>query len=314
MRHPFWTWTGWLTLGLAGCIHGADGRKAATHAVSERTTSTPMVVGPFRKSAPQFAPAESQSTARVRRDSQVVPAQLQQPQTSAAEPALFPAADSLSPQTTTHRAIPAAMSPAVHAAREPSPFAEFDRAIPLASKGSKSPVTPVDHREPVLAPPAESDVEFVTDKPEAEDAELSEPNWDALPMIVPAQQFSTKSTAPHELPPQVTGLFQERSSVAETSKPTARPRDVAVLVEQVFEDLRQRRLDDARERTEWLKRLVAKGGNPTRTTTDAADATAESSQSQAEDHAASEPQRLQVDDGAALSRETNSADAVPLNK
>ena len=41
--------------------------------------------------------------------------------------------------------------------------------------------------------------------------------------------------------------------------PTARPRDVALLVEQVFEDLRQRRLTEARERTESLKRLVAHG-------------------------------------------------------
>ena len=38
----------------------------------------------------------------------------------------------------------------------------------------------------------------------------------------------------------------------------ARPRDVAVLVEQVFEDLRQRRLDQARQRTAWLKQIVAR--------------------------------------------------------
>lgn len=356
MRHPFWTWTGWLTLGLAGCIHGFDGRKTSTHAVSEHSTSTPIVVGPFRKSAPQFAPAESKSTTRgvdparardlkrpqlappvdvsnsvsksptnktlpVRRDSQVAPAQFQQPQTPVAEPALFPTAISSQPLTTTHRAIPAAKSLAANASPEPNPFAEFDRAIPLASKTSGAPVTPVDNREPILAPPAEGEVESVTDKPEVADAESSEPNLEALPMIVPAQQFPTKSTAPHELPPQVTGLFQERPSVAETSKPTARPRDVALLVEQVFEDLRQRRLDEARERTEWLKRLVAKGANPTRTTTDTA---AETGDSQVVPQTSPEPQRLQVNDGAALSRESNSssdtdhavssADAVPLNK
>ena len=38
----------------------------------------------------------------------------------------------------------------------------------------------------------------------------------------------------------------------------AQPRDVALLVDQVFEDLRQRRLADARQRTEWLKQLVAR--------------------------------------------------------
>ena len=40
---------------------------------------------------------------------------------------------------------------------------------------------------------------------------------------------------------------------------TIRSRDVAQLVEQVFEDLRQHRLTEARERTEQLKRLVARG-------------------------------------------------------
>lgn len=71
---------------------------------------------------------------------------------------------------------------------------------------------------------------------------------------------------PLPIPPLAT---QELSDMPETGSlpsespsagqdPPARPRDVAVLVEQVFEDLRQRRLDEARQRTQWLKQLVAK--------------------------------------------------------
>jgi hypothetical protein len=47
------------------------------------------------------------------------------------------------------------------------------------------------------------------------------------------------------------------------AEPTARPRDVAVLVEQVFENLRQRRITAARERTEQLRQLVAKSAKGT---------------------------------------------------
>lgn len=47
------------------------------------------------------------------------------------------------------------------------------------------------------------------------------------------------------------------------TEPTARPRDVAVLVEQVFENLRQRRISAARERTEQLRHLVANSAKGT---------------------------------------------------
>src|SRR5712691_8258866 len=57
MRHPFWTWTSWLSLGLAGCLHGFEGRQVSTHSVSEqRDSSRPVVAGPFRKAATTFAP------------------------------------------------------------------------------------------------------------------------------------------------------------------------------------------------------------------------------------------------------------------
>src|SRR5712691_3510113 len=60
MRHPFWTWTSWLSLGLAGCLHGFEGRQVSTHSVSEQRDSSRLVVaGPFRKVATTFAPPAS---------------------------------------------------------------------------------------------------------------------------------------------------------------------------------------------------------------------------------------------------------------
>ena len=67
----------------------------------------------------------------------------------------------------------------------------------------------------------------------------------------------------------------------------ARPRDVALLVEQVFEDLRQRRLDQARQRTAWLKQIVTSRESALEETSAAKQA-----------GVAAEPQRLHVDQHA----------------
>jgi hypothetical protein len=63
---------------------------------------------------------------------------------------------------------------------------------------------------------------------------------------VPAKELPDVSEA-HPIATAEPGVVQESSTG---------PRDVALLVEQVFEDLRQRRLDDAKQRTQWLKQLV----------------------------------------------------------
>ena len=68
----------------------------------------------------------------------------------------------------------------------------------------------------------------------------------------------------------------------------ARPRDVAVLVEQVFEDLRQRRLDQARQRTAWLKQLVSRR-----------EPALEESSAAKQAGTRAEPQQLRVDQSAA---------------
>ena len=316
MRHPFWTWTGWLTLGLAGCISGLDGRKVGTHTVSDQSTAKPVVVGPLRKSLPPFVSNETNSTVPnatdltntkrlkkpllrlehvlnsattkptgnktplVRRDAQVVPAQFQK--TQAADPALLSDLNATTPLNANHRPLPTTTSstvPAMPLPPAPMPFAEFERAIPLKPGGSTR--TLIEVKEPVLAPPAE-----IEDERETDNSAVGDPQSQALPMIIPAQQPSNQPASPRELPSPVTSLFQERPAVTEssTSKPMAHPRDVALLVEQVFEDLRQRRLDNARERTEWLKRLVANGANPTSAAVDANDAIESATTAEPEPH------------------------------
>ena len=75
----------------------------------------------------------------------------------------------------------------------------------------------------------------------------------------------------------------------------ARPRDVALLVEQVFEDLRQRRLDQARQRTAWLKQLVIRR-----------ESALEETPAAKQPGVATEPQRLHVDQHAAPVHKTPS--------
>ena len=379
MRHPFLTWTGWLTLSLAGCIHGFDGRKTATQSVSDQDSSATVVVGPFRKTPKQFAPAQgrqaasgtqpvksnipkraqlprledfinnvaktasptptlglttSSKTSTARRDSQVLPAQFQtqkpvQPQNSLdREPVFFPDDEPVPPTVTAPQQLPLAKNsqPATTSLpSEPVPFAEFERAVPISTKSTASKVIPVSSNEPVLAPPADEGVDIEQSSPVTKDADSNSSNAESesLPMIFPSQSTSKPATF-RELPPQATGLSKEQTSVAETSKTTARPRDVALLVEQVFEDLRQRRLDAARERTEWLKRLVAKGADPILAPADSTDTSAAAKLDGVTPLVSREPKRLDVDEGKAMSKDdspgiaserpAHSADDVPLSK
>ena len=63
-----------------------------------------------------------------------------------------------------------------------------------------------------------------------------------------------------------------------------------MLIEQVFEDLRQRRMNDARQRTEWLKQLVRN-----RAPAGSSNVVAEESPIATEDRRVDEPRRLFVD-------------------
>lgn len=287
MRHPFWRWAGWLSLGLAGCLHSFESRKVTAHKVSEqRTMSRPAVVGPFRKSVSGFVPQTevpktevSKGVSNVRgglapsgvtvpqpasravtatktlptsvlpeecalpRGSEVVPAQFVPPPVPAAEPAEAPV-------TATKGVASSPARVATPASVEPRPFAEFDRAVPIGQSSQPS----------TFEPDVENaDIEYFLPG----NVERREPA--ELPVISPAEK---PAAAPRQLPQSVTGLFQEPAKMTESAHNPATPteakvgpRDVAVLVELVFEDLRQHRLTAARERTEWLKRLVAKGAS-----------------------------------------------------
>ncbi|MBC7817959.1 MAG: hypothetical protein IAG10_13795 [Planctomycetaceae bacterium] len=89
-----------------------------------------------------------------------------------------------------------------------------------------------------------------------------------MPLIVPAGRYVPISqlVVPQSLPTESAKELPDVSDIITTEPDSpnadleriARPRDVAVLVEQVFEDLRQRRLDQARQRTAWLKQIVTR--------------------------------------------------------
>ena len=339
MRHPFWRWTGCLSIGLTGCLHGQDWRaavtKPTTRSVADRIESRPQpkVVGPFRNGQPKFVPsaevATSPSVAARRGKNNSVqrfPQEVTLPTAIKPEPQsqkthVAPVGLELPPQAlTTPQAIAPAASAGIRqvvrsasvsplpAIVEPSrtgPFAEFERMIPWRrSAVANSPIPQADPVEVIVA-------------------EKSEPvDATAFPIITPtgalfsakpvAVQGSHSRTLEPEVPSaddQSRGLFSKSAvpakempdvtdGTAATAKefsstdaePAVRPQDVSVLVEQVFEDLRQRRMNDARQRTEWLKQLVRNRApaNPSKVV-------GEESSIDTEESRSSEPRRLDVD-------------------
>jgi hypothetical protein len=79
-----------------------------------------------------------------------------------------------------------------------------------------------------------------------------------------------------------------------------------VLVQQVFDDLRQRRLSDARKRTDWLKQLVMKRTPVSSARVDTKEPTPETFESDLD-----EPRTLVVDPQASPV-ETSNVDSVPI--
>lgn len=322
MRHPFWRWTGWLSIGLSGCLHGQDWRaavtKPTTRSVADRRESSPhpKVVGPFRSESPKFVP-----NAAVANPSQIAtrPAAInrtsQVPQQDTLPPAVKPESRPRDQKVTpvgyeVPATTPAATSPASVELPRTAPYAEFERTIPQRRSSVASPVVP--QAEPV-------EVVVV----EESKVETSEPEKaTALPIITPAgalisskpataQGSRSRSLEPEDSldADQTRGLFSKSAAPAKempdvtdatdatandstntNAKPVARPQDVSVLVEQVFEDLRQRRINDARQRTEWLKQLVKK-----RAPANPSNAVAEESPAATEDSRLNEPRRLDVD-------------------
>lgn len=352
MRHPFWRWTGWLSLGLAGCLHGQDWRAAVskpmTRTVADRheSRSQPKVVGPARGGQPKFVPppgvaapatvaarpaatsalkatpplpeasvvsASAKSKPQPRR-SEIIPVGLDVPKTaSSVSPVVVPAVTARAlPMETSASASETSSSGIVIERPRSGGFAEFERTIPTRRFDS------VDRS--VQA--ADAIEVIVSEKSEPEKTTALPETTTALPVItpagalVPAKPVINPGSSSRTLEPEAAGandrprdlfsnsvprakelpdvtdtkIASEKDPSSADAEPSVRPQDVSVLVEQVFEDLRQRRLNDARQRTEWLKQLVKKRGPAT-----PAKAAEKAVSSDTDDARSDEPRRLQVD-------------------
>lgn len=341
MRHPFWRWTGWLSIGLTGCLHGQDWRAVVTspkiQSVTDRRESRPQpkVIGPFRNVPPNFVlpaeaatssaiaarPAAAGATNSVPQFSQDVTRPLAtKPEARSGSTRAMPVGREVSPVAPTIPQVvvppagagilqatsPAVKSPstAIVELSQSRPFAEFERVIPLRPSIAASTTVP-------LVSPDDAIV-----------FEESEPdNASAMPVISPAGVFvsaksgTTQESQARRLGPETSasdvrprGLFSKSAVLAKelpevtdttsaekissnaSDEPSVGPQDVSILVEQVFEDLRLRRLNDARRRTEWLKQLVMK-----RVPASAANVVGEGASVETDDNRSSEPRRLAVD-------------------
>lgn len=334
MRHPFWRWAGWLSIGLSGCLHGQDWRAAVTKpttrpvADQRESRSRPKVVGPFRGGQAKFVPpAETTNPPAVvvqpktRQSTQQSASEVALPLASKSEPrvhaqqvtpvgheepqaissTVVSAASAKAPQVISQAAM---TSPsAIGESPQTGPFAEFERTIP--SRGSVVTKTAALPAQPVELVIEESELEEPAPLPVITPAGASIPpkkpieiqpararNLEpaTLPSDDPPQGLFTKSAAlTKELPDVTDTTTAAKDPADEDAEPSVRAQDVSVLVEQVFEDLRQRRMNDARQRTEWLKQLVKKRAS-------AGSNRAEDEVSlEAMENRSSEPRRLTVD-------------------
>lgn len=273
MTQPFWRWSGWLSLGLAGCLHGnvpqsqvrvgpnvgnrlrpivpvseqrAHSRLLASAGVGKTSTSDNGAT--FRVAVPGPTMGSARSTSGERATCSGGECALP-PTSGEFEPVAVPA-DEL-PMTITPYQPPAAWG-----AEEPRPFFAKTPAIPilkstpLRTSGKPSlddDFFPDDHEPTATSPVRQTSNQEPTDTP-ALDRQDESARQEPRPPVT-----ERRRPAKQELPDvaqQLTDTLPAGSA--------AQPRDVALLVDQVFEDLRQRRLADARQRTEWLKQLVAR--------------------------------------------------------
>ena len=184
----------------------------------------------------------------------------------------------------------AEVPPVVQTVRTPQPpanvqtptrevFAEFERTIPLRNASAPQESAAPDEDEIVVAPERKP----TTPRP----LPLIIPAGTSGPLIQPAIPRSLPPLSAKELPDVSDTITTAPDSPHADLEQIARPRDVALLVEQVFEDLRQRRLDQARQRTAWLKQIVIRRESALEETSAAKQA-----------GVAAEPQRLHVDQHA----------------
>ncbi|MBM3971081.1 MAG: hypothetical protein FJ302_14665 [Planctomycetes bacterium] len=104
---------------------------------------------------------------------------------------------------------------------------------------------------------------------------------------------------------ETTSAEKEKMPSNVDDEPSIRPQDVSILVEQVFEDLRLRRLNDARQRTEWLRQLVMK-----RTPGSTANVVQDEKSVEVNDIRSGEPRRVDLDPQATGIEELDSDSVV----
>ena len=130
-------------------------------------------------------------------------------------------------------------------------FAEFERTILLRNASVPQASAPSDEDDEIVVAPER---EPTTPR----SLPLIIPAGTSAPLIQPGVPRSLPPVSAKELPDVTDTITTASDSPDANFDQIARPRDVALLVEQVFEDLRQRRLDQARQRTAWLKQIVAR--------------------------------------------------------
>lgn len=319
MRRPIWQLTGLLSIGLAGCLHGQDWRAAVSkptiRPVAERrsTLPTPQVTGPFRVHAPKFAPpdpirSKTLAPSAASSVSQAAPSEATAPPLKMAEP---PRTESFAEfeRTITPRAInsvnqsppQAVTSLEANAITRPAPEADVAEVIvPEMIEPKKAVTWPVITPAGVILPSNRGTSESVPPRSSVPDAaEANDP---------PRALFSKSAALAKELPAvtDATATLAPASPSAEAER-LVRPQEVSVLVQQVFDDLRQRRLSDARKRTDWLKQLVKSRTPGSSSHVDTKEFTPETFE-----HDLAEPRTLIVDPQASPV-ETSSDDSAPIN-
>ena len=266
----------------------------------------PTAAKPF-KSVPQFAPKVTrppakEPEARSRRTQDIEVGLGVMSKVQAIPQVVVPAVSAGMLQATSTAAT--APSTSIVELSHSESFAEFERAIPMGRSISAStpalPETPfenigVDESEsenvtamPVINPAGAfvATKSRTTQNSQVRSLKAEESASDDLPRGL----FSKSAVLAKELP-EVTETSSAETNLSKANdEPSVRPQDVSILVEQVFEDLRLRRLNDARQRTEWLKQLVMK-----RVPANAANVVRDGGSMESKDNHFGEPRRVEVD-------------------
>ncbi len=269
MRQPFWRWTGWLCLGLAGCLRGNVHQSQVRVGPNVRDGSRQIVPVSGQQAharllaataAGKTATSDNSATFRVAVPG---PTMGSTRSTSAGCPTCS-AGVCVSPKSAdgiagefVPVAVPADELPMTISPYDPSVALRPDEPRPFVAKASAIPISQSVSTRISYKPSLDDDFFPDDHEPSAKFPvrQVSNQNpADSPPLDQPEDTTESRRPAKQETP----DVVQQQLTDTLPKGSAAQPRDVALLVDQVFEDLRQRRLADARQRTEWLKQLVAR--------------------------------------------------------